>query len=240
MTTPGYSQVLTVLASNSQRGLLTVLSPDFQQGLGVQLNVSYDPAQVMLRRIANGESADVAILGRSAIDTLIELGKIDRASLRLLARCGSGIAVKSGAAKPDIRSVDALKHSLLAVKSLIFTSEGASGMHFSRVIEELGIAAEIRAKAHQQTGGLVATRVASGEVELAVQQIPELLAVPGVDLVGPLPEPVQAYSMVTGGVFLSSQSRTAAQALLDLLITPEATRVMRSLGLEPLTDLEPA
>lgn len=233
MTNARDSHILTVLTSNSQRAVLASLGADFERDNGCQLEVSYDPAQVMLRRIAGGESADVAILSRSAIDTLVEQGKIESASVRPLARCGSGIAVKSGAVRPDVSSVDALKRSLLAVKSIIFTSEGASGMHFSRVIEELGIAAEIRAKAHQQTGGLVATRVASGEVDIAVQQIPELLAVPGVDLVGPLPEPVQAYSLVTGGVFVTSQHRDLAQALLDFLITPAATRVMRSLGLEP-------
>lgn len=244
MPTRRDSHTLTVLTSNSQRGVLAALGPDFKRKNGWQLDVSYDPAQVMLRRIAGGEAADVAILSRAAIDTLIEQGKIERESLRGIARCGAGIAVKRGATKPDISSVDALKRSLLDVKSIIFTSEGASGMHFGRVIEELGIAAEIRAKAHQQTGGLVATRVASGEVELAVQQIPELLAVPGVDLVGPLPGPVQAYSQVTGGVFATSPHRDGAQELLDFLITPTAARVMQSLGLEPVmglcvSDVEP-
>ncbi|MES2561994.1 MAG: substrate-binding domain-containing protein, partial [Pseudomonadota bacterium] len=124
MTNARDSHILTVLTSNSQRAVLARLGADFERDNGCQLNVSYDPAQVMLRRIAGGESADVAILSRSAIDTLVEQGKIESTGVRPIARCGSGIAVKSGAVKPDVSSVDALKLSLLAVKSIIFTSEG--------------------------------------------------------------------------------------------------------------------
>lgn len=233
MTTVREGPPLKVLTSNSQRGVLAALGPEFQRSTGFELSISYDPAQVMLRRIAAGETADVAILSRAAIDTLTAQGKIESAGRRLLGRCGAGIAVKSGAVKPDIASVDTLRRALLEVKSIIFTSEGASGLHFATVIEQLGIAAAIRAKAHQQPGGLVASRVASGEVEMAVQQIPELLAVPGVDLVGPLPEPVQAYSMVTGGIFANSKHRDAAQLLLAFLVTPEAKRVFCAAGLAP-------
>lgn len=224
---------LNVLMSNSQRGVFTALGPPFQRSTGFELSISYDPAQVMLRRMAAGEAADVAILGRAAIETLVLQGKIAGASLRLLGRCGTGVAVQSGEVKPNIASVGALKRALLEVRSIIFTSEGASGLHFATVVEQLGIAAEIPAKAHQQTGGLVASRVASGEVEMAVQQIPELIAVPGVDLVGPLPEPIQAYSIVTGGIFAGSKHREAAQSLLAFLVTPDAARVFSAAGFDP-------
>lgn len=226
-------QMLTVLTSNSQRGVLAALGPAFERASGYALGISYDPAQVMLRRIAAGESADVAILGQAAIDTLAHQGKVDGATRRTLARCGVGVAVRTGAARPDLSSVDALKRALLDAKSIIYTSEGASGMHFSKVIERLGIASEVEAKAHRQPGGLVAERVASGEVELGVQQIPELLAVRGVELAGPLPQAVQAYSIVTAAIFTASAQRVAAQALLDFLATPAAARVFRDQGLEP-------
>jgi molybdate transport system substrate-binding protein len=226
-------EALTVLTSNSIRGVLAVLGPDFERQTGYTLAISYDPAQVMLRRIAAGETGDVAILGTGAIDTLVAEGKIDAGTRRTLARCGVGLAVRTGAPKPDVSTVDALKKTLLETPSIIYTSEGASGIHFARVIEELGIADAVRAKAHRQTGGLVAERLAAGEVELAVQQIPELLAVSGVELAGPLPEPLQTRSVSTAALFTGTRQRTAAQAFIDFLATSDAARIFRQKGHEP-------
>ena len=225
---------IKLLTSNSIRGVLAELTPRFERESGYTLEASYDPAQVMLRRIAAGESGDAAILGVAAIESLVEQGKIERGSVRRLARCGVGLAVRAGARKPDVSTVDALKQTLLATPSLIFTTEGASGMHFSRVITDLGIAEPIRAKAHRQIGGLVAEVLARGDVELAVQQIPELLAVEGVDLVGPLPAEVQAISTSVGGIFIDAKEREGARAFLDFLRTPEALRVFRGKGHEPV------
>jgi molybdate transport system substrate-binding protein len=227
------ARVVTVFTANSMRGVLDALGPEFERASGYTLQVSYDPAQVMLRRIAAGESADVAILGSAAIDTLIEHGKVDRRSRRELARCGVGVAVRAGARQPDVSTVDALKKTLLETRSIIFTTEGASGIHFSGVIEKLGIADVVKAKAHRQTGGLVAEVLARGEVELAVQQIPELLAVAGVDLVGPLPEPLQAVSISAGSIFADAKQREGARALLDFLASEDAMRVFRAKGHEP-------
>ena len=224
---------LTLLTSNSVRGVLDVLAPLFERSTGHKLAVSYDPAQVMLRRIAAGESADVAILGAAAIESLVAQGKIGNESVRKVARCGVGIAVRAGATKPDVSSVEALKQTLIATPSITFTTEGASGMHFARVIQDLGIAELVKAKARTQTGGLVAEVLARGEVELAVQQIPELLAVGGVDLVGPLPEAVQATSTSAAGIFTEAKERDGARAFIDFLKTPEAARVFREKGHEP-------
>jgi molybdate transport system substrate-binding protein len=224
---------LKLFTSNSMRGPLEPLGPEFERASGCKLVVSFDPAQIMLRRIAAGESADLAILGKAAIDALAEQGKIDAESRRTLARVGVGIAVRSGAPKPDIRSVDALKRALLEAKSIAYTTEGASGMYFAGLIERLGIADQIKAKARTVPGGLTAELVANGQVELAVQQVPELLAVRGVDFVGPLPQQVQNVSVVTAGIFAGTKQRKAAEALLDFLITPASTRVFRAKGLEP-------
>ncbi|HEX2828423.1 MAG TPA: substrate-binding domain-containing protein [Burkholderiales bacterium] len=225
---------LKLLTSNSVHGVLKVLGPQFAKDSGYTLDASFDPAQVMLRRIAAGESGDVAILGAAAIEKLVGEGKIDGDSVRKVARCGVGVAVRKGAPKPDVSTVDALKKTLLETPSLIFTSEGASGIHFSRVIADLGIAEAIKAKAHRQAGGLVAEVLARGEVELAVQQIPELLAVEGVELVGPLPADVQAISTSAVGIFANAASREAAQAFIDFLATAEAKRVFREKGHEPV------
>ena len=224
---------VALFTSNSMRGVLGQLVPEFERSSGRKLVVSFDPAQIMLRRIAAGESGDVAILSKAATDKLADEGKIDGDSRRTLARCGIGVAVRAGARKPDITTVDALKQALLEAKSVAYTLEGASGMYFATLIERLGIAAEVKAKARRQPGGLVAELVASGEAELAVQQVPELMAVPGVELVGPLPQQVQNVSIVTAGIFRNAAQPDAARELLEFLATPASARVFRAKGLEP-------
>jgi molybdate transport system substrate-binding protein len=132
-----------------------------------------------------------------------------------------------------VSSTAALKAALLAAKSIAHTTSGASGIHFSGVVKRLGIADEIRAKAVTNQGGLIGELVVQGKAELAIQQIPELLAVPGVELVGPLPQELQSISVVTAGIFAGTQHAAAAKALIDFLATPAATRVFRAKGLEP-------
>ena len=224
---------LELFASNSTRGVLAELLPQFQRATGTRVAVSYDPALVMLKRISDGETADLAILGQAAIDTLAAKGKIAPDSRRTLARCGVGLGVRAGASKPDISSVESLKGALLAAKSICHTTHGASGIHFSRVIELLGIAAEVKAKAVSNEGGLIGELVVRGEAELAVQQIPELMAVPGLELVGPLPQELQSISVVTAGIFADSKQAAAARTLLEFLATPASARVFRAKGLEP-------
>ncbi len=224
---------LKLLTSNSMHAVLDELLPVFERASGIRVTVSYDPAQLMMKRIAAGETADLTILGQSAVDELARQGKIVPGSRRTLARCGVGIGVRAGARKPDVATVDAFRLALLDAKSIAYTSSGASGIHFAGVIERLGIAAEVKAKSVTQPGGLVGEIVVRGEAEIAIQQIPELMAIPGVDLVGPLPQALQNISVSVGGVFADSSQREAAQALLASLSTPAAARVFRAKGLEP-------
>lgn len=224
---------LKLLTSNSMRAVLDDLLPALERASGVRVSVSYDPAQLMMKRIAAGETGDLAILGQASIDELTRQGKIVAGSERTLARCGVGIGVRAGAPKPDVATVEAFKRALLNAKSVAYTSSGASGIHFSGVIERLGIATEVKAKSVTQPGGLVGEIVVRGDAEIAIQQIPELMAVPGIDLVGPLPQALQNISVSVGGVFADSRQREAAQALLASLATPAAARVFRTRGLEP-------
>jgi molybdate transport system substrate-binding protein len=224
---------LKVFATNSSRAVLDELVPQFERASGDKVEVSYDPAKVMLRRIAGGESADVAILGSAALDELIKQEKIAPGSRRLFARCGVGVAVRAGAAKPDIGTVDALKRALLAAKSVAYTQEGASGMHFSGLIEKWGIAAQIEAKAVRQPGGLIGEQVAAGRAEIAIQQVPELLAVRGINLVGPLPAEIQLISVSAIGVFSATKEPNAANAFAEFLCTPATARVLKAKGHEP-------
>ena len=223
---------MKVLASNSIRAVLGELVPQFERASKRAIAVSYDPAKVMLGRIQKGETADLVITGSGAIDDLVKQGKVLADSRRILARCRVGVAVRAGAPRPDIGTVEALKRVLLAAKSIAYTQEGASGMHFSGVIERLGIAEEVRAKAVRQPGGLVGELVAAGKAEIAIQQIPELLAVPGIELVGPLPAEIQLVTVSSAGVFAGTKEVQAAKSLIDFLSTPAAARVMRARGFE--------
>jgi molybdate transport system substrate-binding protein len=224
---------IKLLVSNSMRGVMDELIPRFERARGHQVRISYDPAKLMLERIRRGESADVVILGGPAVEELAKEGKVAEASRRLIASCGVGIAVRSGAKKPDIGSVDAFKRALLAARSIAWTQEGASGMYFSKLIERLGIAAEIQQKAVRKPGGLIAEQVVAGEAELAVQQIPELMAVDGVEVVGPLPQELQQVTVSSGGIFTASKQPQAAEELLQFLKTAESAAVLRARGHEP-------
>jgi molybdate transport system substrate-binding protein len=188
----------------------------------------------MLARIQKSETADLVITGSGAIDELVRQGRVLAESRRKLARCSVGVAVRAGAPKPDIGSVEALKRVLLGARSVAYTQEGASGMHFSGVIERLGIAEEVQAKAVRQPGGLIGERVAAGSAEIAIQQIPELMAVPGIELVGPLPAEIQLVTVSSAGVFADAGDAEAASGFIRFLLTPAAARVMKAKGLEPM------
>jgi len=228
------SATIDVLTSNSMRAVMGELVPEFERASGHKVAVSYDPAKAILRRIAAGETPDLIICGSSAMDDLTQQGKIVAGSSRLLARCSVGMAVRAGAPKPDIGSVEAFKRALLNAKSVAYTQEGASGIHFAGLIERLGIAEQMKSRAVRQPGGLVGELVAAGKAELAVQQIPELMAVPGVDLVGPLPQEVQATTVSAAGVYAGSPRADAARAFLEFLSTHASARVLKKKGLEPV------
>ena len=225
---------INVLTSNSMRAVMDELLPQFERASGHQVAVSYDPAKIILRRIAGGETPDVLICGGSVLDDLTQEGKIVPGSSRRVARCGVGMAVRAGAPKPDIGSVEEFKRALLGAKSVAYTQEGASGIHFAGLIDRLGIAEQMKSRSVRQPGGLVGELVVAGKAEVAIQQIPELMAVRGVDLVGPLPAEVQATTTSAGGVFAGSKQTEAARAFLDFLSTPAARRVLEAKGLEPV------
>lgn len=225
---------IRVLTSNSMRAVMGELVPEFERATGHQVEASYDPAQIILRRIAGGETPDLIICGASALEEMAKQGKIVAGTSRPVARCGVGLAVRTGAPKPDISSVEAFKRALLNAKSVAYTQEGASGIHFAGLIERLGIAEQMRTRSVRQPGGLVGELVAAGKAELAVQQIPELMAVPGVELVGPLPQEVQATTVSTATVFAGSPQPAAARAFLEFLFTPASARVLKAKGLEPV------
>ena len=224
---------IKLFSSGSTVGALRELIPQFERATGHRVTVSNEPGKIMLERITRGDTGDVLLTGSTVIDELTQQGHVVAGSKRELARCGAGVAVRAGVPKPDISTVEAFKRALLDAKSIAHTTSGASGMHLLRVVERLGIAQQVKAKARTQPGGLVGEILARGEADLAVQQIPELLAVPGLDFVGPLPAELQITSIVSAAIFSRAAQPEAARALLEFLSTPAAARVLKAGGLEP-------
>ena len=221
---------ITILSSHAVLGALRKLVPQFERATGCRLSFSYDPANVVRRRIEAGEAFDVAIATRQVIDALADQGKIVVASRTDLGRSGLGLAVRAGAPTPDIGTVEAFKHALLAAKSIVRSRDGTSGQYFAALVERLGLAQELRGKVRLGPSGYVAEQVAKGEVEMAVQQISELLPVAGVQL-APFPEELQLYSVFAAGIGSACRDRQAAAAFIDFLSAPAALPVFRAKGL---------
>jgi molybdate transport system substrate-binding protein len=227
---------MKLMSTNGVAGVLRELLPRFEQSTGTTVELVLDSSNGFLNRIAAGETADVAILTAEAIDDLTRQGKIAGGSRTDLARSVVGIAVRAGAPKPDIGSVEAFRRTLLAAKSIAYSKAGASGIYFAGLIKRLGIADQVNAKATVIPRGFTGELAAKGEVEIAVQQISELMAVPGVDIVGPLPPDIEGVTIFAAGLFSGVREKAAAAALIRLLSAPTSVPIFKAKGLEPQRD----
>ncbi len=224
---------IRLLSSNGVHSVMVELLPAFEKATGHKVSVDYYTANQVIDQLKAGEKADLVIITRPTVDGLIKEGKVVPGTDKIVGRSGVGVAIRAGLPKPDISTPEKLKQALLAAKSITFTKTGGSGIHFAKVAEKLGIAAEINAKAKIPEGGAVGPLVASGEAEMAVQQIPELMAVKEIQYVGPLPKELQTSTVFTTAVMTGARQPEAAKALVDFLTTPAAVKVFKSKGLEP-------
>ncbi|WP_296581746.1 substrate-binding domain-containing protein [Xanthobacter sp.] len=215
------------------------LVPQFEQATRHKVLTAYGPSMGTTEnaipvRLARGEPVDVLIMVGKALTGLTEQGKADKASRVDLARSPIGIAVRAGAPKPDISSVDGLRSALLDAKSIAY-SDSASGVYVgNELFKRLGIEEQMKGKARMIPAEPVAAVVARGEAELGFQQISELLPVAGVEVVGPIPEAVQKITIFAAGLSSNAISNQAGAALIAFLASAEAAPVIRKTGLEPL------
>ena len=221
-----------MLSTLALRGVLVETAAEFRARTGLAIEARYKSTNAQLIAIAEGATADVAIITRQAIDQLTAEGKIVAGSTRDVAQSGIGLAVRAGAPKPDISTVEAFKRTILAAKSIAFSRLGASGVHFAEVIERLGIADEIRRKAII-SDAYMGEIVARGEAELAVQQISELMPVAGIDIVGPLPGDLQKISLFAAAIFTAAKNPAGGAKLVSFLAEPELAPVLERKGLSP-------
>ncbi len=226
---------IKILTSNSTLPALDALIPVYEKSSGNTVTVSADSAKAMVARIRGGESGDVLVLGNGAVKELTEAGFINGATRRGFARAIVGVGVRSGTPHPDISSVDAFRKTLLAARAIAHTVHGASGMYIPTLLEKLGIAAEMKAKTVTRPGGYIGKVVVEGEADIALQQIPELLAVPGLDCVGPVPDAVQKSFETSIALFSNGTKAAAAQAMADFFANPVNTPLFREKGLEHVT-----
>jgi molybdate transport system substrate-binding protein len=228
MTSP-----LRVLSTLAVQGALPGLMDGFERTAGAKVAAEFAPTIGLLARIKGGEPADVAILTRGGVDELAELGLLDGGGAVDLVQSLVGLAVKAGAAKPDIGTPEAVERALLEARSIAYSRIGASGMWFARLIERLGIAREVNAKATIIPGGLTGELAARGETELAVQQLSELMLIPGIDIVGPFPLTLQAPAIFSAAILTGSTQADLARTFLQSLVSADAAAAYRAAGLEP-------
>ena len=226
---------IKVLTAGAFKPVVMALAPEFTARTGHTLTVDNDTAGALQRRIGNGEVFDVVVLTPAAVAQLTQAGKLAAGSSTPLARVAIGVAVKQGAPAPDIGSVAAFRQALLAARAVAYidpAAGGSSGIYLAQLFERLGIAAQIAPKAVLVPGGLVAQRLVSGEADIALHQISEILAVPGAALVGPIPAEIQNYTVYAGGLSTAAQDVPAAQAFLALLASERARAVLKDKGME--------
>jgi molybdate transport system substrate-binding protein len=228
---------LEVFSTIAVQGAVEALTPEFEAANGVRLAVTWNTAPALVKRLQGGEAADLLILNRAGMDAMIRDGRVQAGADVTLASSATAIAIKAGAPRPDISTQEALVRTLRAVRAISYTDPaagGASGIYFAKLLDRLGIAAEINAKTRfPPPAGLSGTLLPTGEADLAVQQTPELLQVPGIEIVGPLPGDLHMVTTFVAGVEVSSTKGALAKALIDFLRTPAAVEMFRAKGLDP-------
>jgi molybdate transport system substrate-binding protein len=224
--------VVRLLSTLALKGAVESLAEQYQAATATRLDADFAPTVGLLKRLREGEKADVLILTREGLNELIAEGAVVASSRVDLARSYVGLAVKAGQPNPDIATEAAFKAAVLAARSVAYSRIGASGIYFAELIQRLGIASEINARA-TITSGFTAERLVTGEADLAVQQLSELKQVAGIDLVGPIPLHLQTPAIFTAGRMAASAQPEAADALLKYLASKEVAPVLKEAGLEP-------
>lgn len=221
---------MTLFCTQALRTSLLELAPRFEKATGHKVNLVVAPSGQLVKKVEAGEIADLLIANASNIDALIKDGKVtgDRVDI---ARAQVGLSIKAGNPRPDISTPEAVRKALLDAKAISYSAGGLSGNNFEFAMNKLGILDEVKKKA--KNASPAAKLVVSGEADIAVQQISELIAVEGSELLGPLPAELDQVTQFSMGVLSDGKQKDVARAMLDYLRTPEAQAVIKAKGLTP-------
>jgi molybdate transport system substrate-binding protein len=226
---------LQVLSAGAMRSIVTELAAAFEKETGNPVKLTFGTVGVIRAKLAEAAPADVVIMTDDAMKEMARQGAVAEGSWTAIGRTGIGVAVRDGAAKPDISSPDALKQTLLSTKSLVYVDPaqgGTSGIHFAGVLQRLGIADAVKPKTTLVPGGYPAELVAKGDVEMVVHQISEIIPVKGVTLVGPLPKELQKTTVYAAGVTVPSKSKEPARTFVAYLARPDFKPKLAAAGLD--------
>ena len=220
---------IAVLSSLALKGVLEKFRASFERAVG-RLDLRFDATQALLKRMAAGERADLLVLTVEAMEDLRKKGRVTQ--VIALGSSGVGVAVRAGAPRPDITTPEAFVRALLAAGSVAHSKVGASGLYFSALLNKLEIAGKLKKRVIVEKGpvGLV---VARGEAEIGVQLLCELMPVRGIEVVGPLPVPLQTLTHFSAGIAADATSPKPAAALMELLHGDEARAAMIESGIQP-------
>jgi len=227
---------IDAMISTAMKAAIEEVAPPFERASGHVLRIVYGPSGGLARRFNGGEPADLIVVDSKVLDELIKQGKVAPGRTDV-ARTGIGIAVRKGAPKPDVSSAEALRRALLAAKSIGHTAPAGGGVtaaHIMGVFAKLGIAAEVAPKVKLAAGGpdgRVSVLVSSGEAEIGLQLVSELMSNPEVEVIGMLPAELQLIATISAGIATAARQPEAAQALIRHLAAPAATAVYKSKGL---------
>ncbi len=230
---------IKLLSTTALKTSIDELTAQFESTSGKKLVASYAPSTQIAKRVAEGEFADIAIVTGAGIDNLIKQSRVVPSTRVDIARSAIGVAVRPGTPRPDISSVAAFKQALLAAKSIGMSNPqggGASGIYLWSVFERLGIADALKPKTIFGPGGpagLIGLYLMRGEVEIGLQQMPELMAVPGVNVVGPVPGEMQSITLFSAGIPTVASDAATGKALAKFLTTPAASAVIKGKGMDP-------
>lgn len=227
------SSRLTVLSSAGARSVMEELGPEFERLSGVQLIFCYDSAVALAKSIEEGNQFDIAVLTPSVISTLASSRMISDGDHRLLASVGVGVAIRRGAPKPDISTPDKLIAAFLAATRISFPAIGASGDHFRQVVDDLGLSTSLKEKLEPVRGLKEIELVAQGRATLGVQLISEIIAVDGVELVGPFPDPLQKITELMLVTSRNGSKNEFASSFVEFLSSEHARRIIENKGMTP-------
>jgi molybdate transport system substrate-binding protein len=234
--TVGSAAEIKVLSSVALTSALNQTAPSFEQATGNKLNISYSLIADIRKRMLDGETADVIILSRPLIDELDKQEKFASGSITNIAGTPVALAIRAGAPKPDISTVDALKRTLLAAKSIVYADPakgGAAGVYFARVVDRLGIADQLKSKIILVPGAQAPELVAKGDAEIGVAQTSEIVPVAGAEVLGPLPGEFASTTLFTAGIGATTKVPEAAKSLIQFLTGPVARPVLSAKGFQP-------
>ena len=232
LTTAAGAADVKLLGGNALNTVMEELGPQFEKATENKLLVTLGTSAQLKARIEGGEAFDAVLLTKAALDELATQGKVADSPRAAIARSGIGVAIRKGAAKPDLGTVEAFKRAMLDAKSIGYVDQTPTAAALKALFMKLGIADEIKSKI-KVLSRQAAVAVTNGDVEIGMTQISEILPYPGVELAGPLPPDIQTYTTFAAGISTTAKNAEAAAALIKFLTTPEAKAVIKAKGMEP-------